>query len=501
MPAAPPSRTWIWIVAAVVAAFALGGAGIGAYFAFRKPTVTASEDDDRPRRRKRKVDKDEAAASSAFAVGHVEAPKADAHAAAAVPVTPADPTWGDALAPVTIVMFSDFECPFCSRVESTLDVLRNKYGPTNLRIVWKDFPLPFHKNAPAAHRAAELVFELGGAEAFWSFHRNAFADRKSLNDASYNRWAGEAGVDVTTFKRRFDAGDGQTQVDADHALGERLGVRGTPAFFVNGKFLTGAQPEGKFAAAIDEQLVRAHQLIASGTRRSDVYNVLSAQNFEAPTVGTKPPPAKPAIRDTTTVFRVPVTPFDPQLGPADALVTVVEFADFQCPFCARANATLKQVRSHYGDKVRIVWKDNPLPFHKKALPAAKFAREAFLQKGHAGFWQAHALFFEDTRAFSEADFPRFAALIGMDLAALGRNGAQHATFIDGSQQLSSQLGAAGTPSFFINGRSLRGAQPFEKFREIIDQEVTHASRLVAAGTPATSVYRTMIEAGRTTPMP
>src|SRR3954469_6133295 len=83
-----------------------------------------------------------------------------------IPVDSKDPTWGSRTAPVTIVIFSDFQCPFCSRVEPTITQLKEKYGADKLRVVWKNSPLPFHQNARPAAVAAETVFRLGGSKAF-----------------------------------------------------------------------------------------------------------------------------------------------------------------------------------------------------------------------------------------------------------------------------------------------------------------------------------------------
>ncbi|MEO6603568.1 MAG: thioredoxin domain-containing protein, partial [Polyangiaceae bacterium] len=94
---------------------------------------------------------------------------------ASVPVSARDPQWGSPDAPVTIVAVSDFQCPFCSRVEPTLKQVRDTYGPKKVRMVWKNNPLPFHNNARPAAEAAMAVFGLKGSEAFWKFHDTAFA--------------------------------------------------------------------------------------------------------------------------------------------------------------------------------------------------------------------------------------------------------------------------------------------------------------------------------------
>ena len=106
---------------------------------------------------------------------------------AAVPVSSKDPVWGNRTAPVTLVLFSDFRCPFCTKVEATITQLKEKYGPEKLRVVWKSNPLPFHSNARPASLAAETVFRLGGSKAFWKFHGLAFQNQQALSPEKYEQ--------------------------------------------------------------------------------------------------------------------------------------------------------------------------------------------------------------------------------------------------------------------------------------------------------------------------
>jgi hypothetical protein len=123
-----------------------------------------------------------------------------------IPVTSDDPVWGNRNAPVTIVEFSDFQCPFCSRVEPTMDQVRSTYGPDKVRVVWKNQPLPFHDKAKPAAEAAQAVFALKGSEAFWKFHKAAFQNQKDLSPESYEKWAVAAGVDAAAFKKELASG-------------------------------------------------------------------------------------------------------------------------------------------------------------------------------------------------------------------------------------------------------------------------------------------------------
>ncbi len=445
---------------------------------------------------------------------------------ASVGVSSKDPVWGNRNAPVTLVLFSDFQCPFCTRVEATINQLREKYGKDKLRVVWKNNPLPFHPNAKPAAIAAETVFRLGGSNAFWKFHDTAFANQKELSPEKYVQWAGEAGVDKAKFKAAYDKQEYAAKIDADMTLGKAAGVTGTPASFINGVFLSGAQPIDKFTQVIDEQIAAAKTAVASGTKADKVYVKLSNENkAKAPPPDRKPKEDKPA-EDDKTIWKVPVGSA-PIRGKADAPVTVVIFSDFQCPFCGRVEPTLAQVEKTYGDKVRIVWKDNPLPFHPRAEPAGELAREARAQKGDKGFWAAHDLMFKKDCAgkadaadkqscesgggkwtdnqvnLKDEDLLGYAKELQLDVDKVKSaiNDHKYKADLAADTELADDLQANGTPHFFINGRRLVGAQPFDKFKAVIDEEIKKAEALIGKGTAAKDVYAELTKDGKEPPPP
>jgi protein-disulfide isomerase/plastocyanin len=165
-----------------------------------------------------------------------------------------DPSKGSANAPVTIIEFSDFQCPFCERFYTdTLPQLEEKYIKTGkVKLVYRDFPLEnIHPEArPAAH-AAESADEQGK---FWEFHDKLFENQASLGASNYKKWAEELGLDMKKFNDCVDTEKYAGEVSKDLADGSAVGVSGTPAFFVNGKLLSGAQPFSAFQAAIEAEL-------------------------------------------------------------------------------------------------------------------------------------------------------------------------------------------------------------------------------------------------------
>jgi protein-disulfide isomerase len=423
---------------------------------------------------------------------------------ASVPVSAKDPQWGDANAPVTIVTVSDFQCPFCSRVEPTLKQIRDKYGPKKVRMVWKNNPLPFHSNARPAAEAAQAVFGLKGSEAFWKFHDSAFANQQALTAENFEKWAGEAGVDKAKFKEALASKKFSAKIDEDMALSNKIGANGTPAFRINGVTVSGAQPLDKFTEVIDAQLGEAQKLIASGTKPSDVYVTLTNKNQAAGPDKPAPTAAKPdAEEEDKAVWKVNVLDDDPVRGPKDALVTLVVFSDFQCPFCKRVEDTLKQVAETYGNDVRFVWKDNPLPFHPRAKPSATLARFAYAKKGDKGFWDAHDALFASNPKLEDEDLKGIAEKLGLNWddvkKAIDTN--KYGDRFDSSVDLAADLQARGTPHFFINGVRLSGAQPIDAFKKSIDEQLAKAKGLVAKGISRAKVYEEIMKEGKGPPPP
>lgn len=122
-----------------------------------------------------------------------------------------------------------------------------------MRIVWKHFPLDFHPKAPLAHLASAAAAEQGK---FWPFHDRVFGAQDKMDKDAYMKYAKEIGLDVRKFEDSINNARGKTVIDADVAEGKALGVTGTPAFFVNGHFLSGAKPFAEFATAINAELTR-----------------------------------------------------------------------------------------------------------------------------------------------------------------------------------------------------------------------------------------------------
>jgi protein-disulfide isomerase len=167
-----------------------------------------------------------------------------------VEVAAVGPVQGDAKAPVTIVEFSDFECPFCSRARDTIDSVVKAY-PGKVKLVFRQFPLEFHQNARKAAEAALCAHE---QNKFWEYHDTLFKSQKDLGVESLKNYAKSLSLDSAKFDACLDSGKHASTVQTDMEAGQKAGVSGTPAFFINGIMLSGAQPVEEFKRIIDEEL-------------------------------------------------------------------------------------------------------------------------------------------------------------------------------------------------------------------------------------------------------
>jgi protein-disulfide isomerase len=410
-----------------------------------------------------------------------------------IPVTQADPAWGSRFAPVTIVEFSDFECPFCARAASTLSALRRIYGPDRLRIVWKNDPLPFHKAARPAAEAAMAVYQVAGADGFWAYHDTIFSAEALDGETIGAAVASSVRVSPGDVARLIQSGTPSRKVDGDLDLAKALGVTGTPAFFINGIFLSGAQPLDRFREIIDLELVASSATLAGGMPASHLYAARVVKNF-LPAAEDDPPEdeQEEEEKEDTTAYRVPIDG-SPFRGKPGALVTLVMFSDYQCPFCVRAHSTVRELEARYGEKLRVVIKHNPLPFHPRAEPAAELALEARAQKGDQAFWKVNDLLFDTGGKLEDRDLETIAQQSGLHVPSAMRAVAarKHSAKIEVDQELSDDLNARGTPHFFINGRRLAGAQPLEVFQRLIDAQLAEAQALLSKGVAAAAVYATL----------
>ncbi len=377
---------------------------------------------------------------------------------------------------VTIVEFSDFQCPYCSKFTKNLEeLLADPAYKDDVRVVFKHFPLPMHKDANPGSQASLAA---GAQGKFWEYHDLLFANQRKMDRAALEGYAEQVGIDVGAFKKALDSGEFKAQVEADMKQGQQFGVRGTPSFFLNGKWQRGAPRSiDGLKKLVDDEKKHAEELIKAGAKRSEIYARIMKAAKDKRTPPPRPERKRPGQPDPKANYAVPVDD-RPAWGKADALVTIVEFSDFQCPFCNRVNPTMKQIKETYPDDVRIVFRQLPLPMHPQAKPAAQAALAAHRQ---GKFWEMHDKLFANQKALNPQNYETWAGELGLDVAKFKKDYADPAIakMVDEDMATSGKFGARGTPAFFVNGRFISGARPFESFDALIKEEKAKAEKFLA----------------------
>lgn len=235
---------------------------------------------------------------------------------------------GAPAAPVTLVVFSDFECQFCARNEPALERVRQVFGPS-LRIVFRHLPLPFHRRAQLA---AEAAMAAAAQDKFWELHDRLFQS-SSLARADLEREAEAAGLDMPRFRADLDAHTYRDAVRLDSAGGMALGIDGTPTMFLNGMMISGARSPAQLTEAVQLALEQAQKVMGAGIAAEDVYAVAmtSATGHERSDPSTIPMPRAAALLQPTAMERLQITTaacrrraaVDPKLAPLPAPLAAI----------------------------------------------------------------------------------------------------------------------------------------------------------------------------------
>ena len=385
------------------------------------------------------------------------------------------PTRGPSDAAITIVMFSDFECPYCLQGHRTVEALMERY-PGKIRFAYKAFPLDMHANALLAAMAARTAQAHGK---FWEFHDLMFSQR-GIDPQQVFAYAERVGLDVKALVKDLDTLEYGPEVGRDMRQARRLGIRSTPTFFINGRQISGARPLAEFEAVVEEELVLVEQWLAAGTAPEAIYAKATENGYKRVAYTERG-----RELDPDGVFVVPLGD-SPRRGPDTAPVTIVVFGDFECPFCARGNEIVDALRRDYGDKLRVVHKNHPLPMHSHAWVAARATNAA---KAQGKFWQFHDALYEEQADFDVEDLHRIAKDVGLDMKKFRK--AMERTDLDAAIEADLSLGAAigvnSTPMFFVNGRPISGAQELA-LRLLVEEELERAAAARAAGVSPERLY-------------
>ena len=392
------------------------------------------------------------------------------------------PFRGEPNAPITMYEYSDYQCPFCARYfVQTEPAINDNYVRTGkVRVVFRDFPIKeLHPNAPAAHQAILCVAEQG-ADLYWAMHNKLFQTQTEWSNSSdpqpvFDRLADEAGADVDAYQQCMTTAETEKQpiIDAGLAAGQELGVSGTPSFFFVGPDgvsypLVGAQPYDQFALYIDSMLKGEKPPVPEQQAQQDQGP--QQIPFWATAEGWIPDPARPGFNMAGDEYR----------GSTDAKVTVIEFSDFQCPFCKQhVEETQPALDKEFVDSGKVMWvfKHFPLSIHPQA-PAGGAAAECAADQGK--FWEMHEALFKNQDKWTVSDpnaaLADVAKEIGLDVdkftACLEEGKVEERVKSDASD------GAPfvqGTPTFIVlyngEGQIIPGALPLDTFKQVLQEAV------------------------------
>ena len=343
------------------------------------------------------------------------------------------PVKGPQDAPIVIVEFSDFQCPFCARALPTVENVLQRY-PNQVRWVFKHFPLDFHADAPLAHAAALAAREQGK---FWEMHDLIFLRQRAMKRNHLIQYARELRLDVDQFIADMDSGKYRAQIDQDIVEGRRLGVNGTPTFFVNGQRLVGARPMSDFVTLIENQL-------RSARRQSLPHDV--------PTPSLAPPSELSA------------------LGPASALVQVEAFMDLASPLSAQTLSVLKAIQGKHPSEVRLAIRHLPQAFH----PEARLIHQAALAAGEQGkYWEMQELMVTQRGRLDRATFVVYARELALDEAAFtdALDQQKYGEILEQDRAAGLQRDVRGVPTVFVNGRRLDGVPSLKVLSEWVEHEL------------------------------
>jgi protein-disulfide isomerase len=341
-------------------------------------------------------------------------------AAASLSSTPATVRGSDK-APITILVFSDFESFPCARSASVIDGL---LGQTrNVRVIFKHAPAASNPNAMLAHEAALAA---GAQGKFWEMHDTLFENQTQLTRADLLGYAKSLGLDLAAFEHALDNHTYRPIVERDLAEAAGLGVTTTPTFFVNGRRLVGPQGYASLGAVIESLLA----------------GIPLDKRVQAEIVAAGP-------AQQIDITRAPTR------GPATAPISLVEFSDFECPFCAITAPVVHQLLLAYPSQLRFAFKHYPLPMHKES----PLAHEAALAAAAQGkFWEMHDVLFQTQSKLTRDDLVAKAAQLHLDVAKFTKDLDTHRfkPQVDRDRQEGNRLGVDGTPYCFINGHAISG---------------------------------------------
>ncbi len=416
------------------------------------------------------------------------------------------PIMGDRAAPITVVEFSSMQCPFSGRAAATTRALVEE-NPGDVRLVFKHFPLDMQRQSEEASRAVEAAGRQGD-EAFWAMRDALFERLSDYEDQSMEELGAQvaAGLELDEEQWRQDFHDPEVaeRVQEDQQQGLEMGVQGTPLFAVNGVVVSGAQSLEVFQEVVDEQKEVIDELRDEGVAEEELYAHALERNLEAAMAEAEAQQreaerrAEEAEAQPPEVRSVPIRQANHSRGADadDALVTIVEFSSFPCPFCREGSAAMDELLERYPDELRVVFKHFPLDFQEQAMPAS-LAAQAAGEQDH--FWEMYDLIYAHQSELHDDIYAEFANELGLDEERFEADmeSAAIQEVVEQDLEDGQQAGVRGTPAFTINGVRENGAQPVDTFAAHVEEQMELAREVQEeTGLSGEELHEAVIEANK-----
>ena len=278
------------------------------------------------------------------------------------------------------------------------------------------------------------------------------------------------------FKAALDAQKGKAEIEADAAAGGKIGARGTPAFFINGKFLSGAQPFEAFKAKIDEELKSAEAMVAKGTPKAKVYDVImkdAKAEVPAAPAGQAAEAEKTPDQDKT-VYKVEAGD-SPSKGPKNAPLTWSSSPTSSARSASASSRRWRRWRRSTAGRSARCGRTTRSP---STTTPSRRPRRRWRRRAQGKFWEMHDKLFANNTALDRASLEKYAQELGLNMAKFKADldSSKYKSAIEAETKEGQAVGVNGTPAVFINGRKISGAYPFETFKKIADEELAKKKR-------------------------
>lgn len=392
------------------------------------------------------------------------------------------PQRGPSDALVSVVIFVDLQCPYCKGAYLMMQEFVKEKG---IRLIFKHAPMQSHA---LALPSALAVIAASEQNKFWEFADLVFEKQNELSLSSLGDISKELKLDHKKWKDDFGNEKGISIVENEIVLSRSLGIDATPTIFINGVRVVGLYSKNEFSKIIDEQENFAKELLDAGVERNDIYWRMFSVNYEKEEGVEEEAEKEISVRDVP-VGKAPVR----GALAKDALVTIVEFSDFECPFCRSASLWMRDFLKKNASDTRLAFRHFPLPFHENADVAAL---ASLVAHRHGKFWEYHDILFANQNHLEFEDLEKYALRLGISKRKFKRDfkDTKLTDYLSKDMELAHKIGVRGTPTYIVNGIVVFGLSNEGSFEALVQSQRKLAKKIAREkNLSGEALYRAIIE--------